>query len=81
MACCPECYQEYMEQVEKARSEGKIIRQISERTDMSEDEVQSYLSTTSLIDATAQTRRELSDEIAQHPDWSFAQIVDWINKE
>lgn len=81
VACCPECYEAYMEQVADARGQNKFIDRLPARTDMSADDVLYLVTEASTEDVVRDTVDELSDELIKYEGLSFGQIVDHINMD
>lgn len=81
VACCEECYEEYMRQVVAAREHNEPVDLFPERTDMSQDEVRFLVLDTSYEDVVQATKEELAEEIEESPWLGFGQIVDRINEQ
>ena len=81
VACCEECYEEYMRQVAEARAHNQPVDLFPERTDMSQDDVRSLVMDTSYEDVVQATKEELAEEIEESPGLSLGQIVDRINEQ
>lgn len=81
VACCEECYDEYMKQVAEAREHNEPVNLFPERTDMSQDEVRSLVMDAYYDDVVKATKEELSDEMEEAPGLGFGQIVDRINEQ
>lgn len=84
VACCEECFEAYIRQVREARGEIQNIPEsdlLPERTDMSVEEVRKIVKEESFEDAFEQTKAELSDVFAEHPDYGIADAVDAVNRE
>lgn len=81
VACCEECYQEYLKQVAEARANNQPPDLLPERTDMTKDEVYTLVTEADLEDVVRETEEELAEELAESPELGFGQIVDRINEQ
>ncbi len=81
VACCDECYEEYLQQLKEARAHKQPVDLFPERTDMSKDEVQALVLDTPFEDVIQETNAELAEELAEDPDLSYGQIVNQINEK
>lgn len=81
VACCEECYEEYLRQVKEAREHNEPVDLFPERTDMSVDEVYSLVMDADPDEVVRETEEELADEIEEFPWLGFGQIVDRINEQ
>ena len=81
VACCPECYDAYMEQVAAAR--GKLPQEalLPERTDMTPSEVMELIHDLPTEQVLEETKAELEEEMSMYPDLGIGEIVDLINEE
>jgi hypothetical protein len=80
VACSFECYQAYVDQVIEARSKGKEISTMPERTDMTEPELQELMETPVEI-VKEETAKELSEFADIDGEVNFTEAVEAINKE
>ena len=80
VACSIECHEAYMNQVAEARSKGKSVNLLPERTDMTQDEVKELINTPSeeVIEATKEELADYASELGTH---GFVGTVDIINNE
>lgn len=78
MACCIECYDEYMKQIVEARSKNKKIDTSPNRTDKTKDEVQKLMNKP-LDEVLKETKEELKDYIKD--DVSISKAIEQINTE
>lgn len=81
VACCDECFEEYIRQVNEARAHKDPVDLLPERTDMSQDEVYDLVMKADHETVVRETKEELSEELAESPELGFGQIVDQINEE
>ena len=81
VACCEECYQAYMEQVEAARSHGDAVDTLPERIDLTKTEVEQLVSSDNMGELLTQTQAELADVFEENPHYSIADAVDEVNRE
>lgn len=78
VACCPECYQEYMKQLMFARTNGKKIDTTPERTDMTKEQVIELINTP--LDVVEQeTKEELKDYADENGNIDYEKVVIEIN--
>ena len=80
VACSLECYAEYVNQVEIARARNKIVNILPERTDMTVEEVQELINT-STEEAIEATREELKDYADDLMTLGLSGTIDKINDE
>jgi len=82
VACSPECYAEYEKQVIEARSKGKQLNLMPERTDMSADEFSDFMQKPH-EEIMEITKSELKDHgfTGEEDGISAAEAVDAINDE
>ena len=78
MACCPECYDEYIKQVLEARSKNQKVNLLPQRTDKTEEEVVEIMNTPEEV-VLEETKSELSEYLNDNN--SIADAIDTINKE
>lgn len=78
MACCPECYEEYIKQVVEARAKKKKVDLLPKRTDMTEQEVRDLIESP-LEEVLENTKQELSEYLTDGRD--IAEAVEDINRE
>lgn len=81
VACCPECYDEYMKQVAEARKASVEPDIFPERLDMSHEDVVELVTSADTDVIVEETKAELADEIEDNPTLGFGNIVDKINEE
>lgn len=80
VACSYECYEEYVNQVIEARSKGKNISTIPERTDMTESEVNDLMNTP-VEKVLEDTKEQLKDYIDIDNNINIEEAVESINIE
>ena len=80
VACCPECFEAYLQQVNKARSQNKPVDLLPERTDMSREEVAELMGKP-LKEVIIETHEELADYAGDLETVGFSGVVDKINEE
>lgn len=80
MACCKEHYNLYIEEVLAARSEGKNVDTLPDRTDMSKVEVKK-LKKRPLSQIKEETEKELKDYADENGNIDINETVDKINTE
>jgi len=80
MACCIECYDEYMMQVAQARSQNKPVDLYPERTDKTHKEVIDSIENTTIEEAKNKTMEELSDYKEDIKTIGLNKTIDKINK-
>ena len=80
VACSVECHEAYMNQVAEARSKGKSVNLLPERTDMTQEEVKGLINAPSeeVIEATKEELADYAGELMSH---GFAGTVEIINNE
>ena len=80
VACCPECFDAYMQQVSDARAANRKVSMLPERTDMTEEQVKELIATPidAVIDATKEELREYSDDLESI---ELGETIDKINEE
>lgn len=78
MACCIECYDEYMKQIVEARAANKKVNLLPERTDMTQEEVQELLEQP-IEEVLEQTKEELKDYLDEGN--TVAEAIEQINDE
>ena len=80
VACCPECYEAYTQQVVEARAANKKINLLPERTDMTEEQVKELIAkpTNEVIE---ETKIELSDYANDLAAIGLGETIDKINDE
>ena len=78
MACCPECYDEYIKQVLEARSKKQEVNLLPQRTDKTEEEVVVIMNTPEEV-VLEETKSELSEYLKD--SGSISEAIDTINKE
>ena len=80
VACSPECYTEYVNQVEIARASNKIVNILPERTDMTVEQVQELINTPTeeVIETTREELRDYADDLMV---LGLNGIIDKINDE
>lgn len=81
IACCDECYEEYLAQVVDARSKKEQIDMLPERIDMSKSEVRSLVAEADTVEVIRETEFELAEELTKAPNKGYALIVEQINEE
>lgn len=81
IACCDECYEEYLAQVAEARQQHQQMDLFPERTDMSKDEVYDLIMTASTEDVIRETEEELAEELSEDPMLGYGLIVCRINEQ
>lgn len=79
VACCPECFDAYMQQVAEARGKLTPEERLPERTDMTAEEVMELIHELPTEQVMEETKAELAEEIAEHPELGIGEIVDLIN--
>ena len=80
IACSPECYDAYVEQVITARAAGKEVNLLPERTDMTEDEVKELMQKPA-DEVAAITREELKDYVDDLAAVGLGGTIDKINED
>lgn len=83
VACCDECFHEYMKQVAQARADGKpftFAEMLPERTDMTASEVMELVMDTATDEVVLETEAELAEELAEEPGVGYGRIVRHINE-
>lgn len=80
VACSFACYQKYMDLVIEERSKGKTIEIKPERTDMTEQEVDTLMEAP-IEEVIEETKEELKDFADIDGNVDFAKAVDEINRE
>lgn len=80
VACCPECFDAYTQQVIEARAEDRKVNLLPERTDMTEEQVRELIAkpVDEVIEATQEELSEYSDDLATI---GLGQTIDKINDE
>jgi len=80
LACCPECFDAYMEQVKEARAANRKVNPLPERTDMTEEQVKELLEKPAdeVIEATKEELSDYSDDLAS---MGLGSTIDKINEE
>lgn len=78
MACCPECYDEYIKQVLEARSKKQKVNSLPQRIDKTEDEIIEIMNTPQEV-VLEQTKEELNEYLKDNN--SIAEAIDTINNE
>ena len=78
VACCPECYDEYIKQVVDARSKNKSVDTLPDRTDMTKQEVQELMERP-VDEVAAEVKNDLKEYIDE--GLSVAEAIDEINNE
>lgn len=78
MACCPECYDEYMKQVLEARSKNQKVNSLPQRIDKTEDEIIEMMNAPQEV-VLEQTKEELNEYLKDNN--SIAEAIDTINNE
>lgn len=84
VACCDECYEEYLVQVTKARESGNPLtfeEKLPERTDMTVEEVFELVMETPTEVVVEETEQELAEELAEEPHHSYGRAVKKINEK
>lgn len=84
VACCDECYEEYLTQVTKARENGTPLtfeEKLPERIDMTAQEVYELVMEADTNDVVAETEKELAEELAEEPSHSYSVAVKKINRK
>lgn len=80
VACSPECYQKYVDMVIEARTKGKEINSLPERTDMTKAEVAEMMALPEEI-VLSQTKEELKDYVSEDGSLNFVEAVEQINAD
>lgn len=80
LACSPECFSAYMEQIKIARSHGDDVNLFPERTDMTHDEVVTLITTTPMSEVKEKTISELLDYDEDIKAHGLGTTIDNINK-
>lgn len=80
MACCIECYDEYILQVKQARSQSKTVDLYPERTDKTHSDVVNFIKNTTIEEAKNKTMEELSDYKEDIKTIGLNKTIDKINK-
>lgn len=78
MACCPECYDEYMKQVLEARSKNQKVNSLPQRIDKTEEEIIEMMNAPQEV-VLEQTKEELNEYLKDNN--SIAEAIDTINNE
>lgn len=78
VACCPECYDEYVKQVLDARSKNTKVDTLPERTDMTKEEVVELMETPVEI-VLEETKEDLSEYIED--GLTVSEAIETINEE
>lgn len=80
MACCREHYDLYIKEVLDARSKGKVIDTLPERTDMTKDDVKK-LRKRPRKQVIEETKEELKDYKQEIEEIGLEAVIDKINDE
>ena len=80
VACCPECFDAYMEQVAEARAANRKVNVLPERTDMTEEQVKELIATPT-DDVIETTKEELSEYYEDMEAIGLGETIDKINDE
>lgn len=78
VACCPECYDEYIKQVIEARSKNEAVNLLPVRTDKTEAEVKELLNKPEKV-VLEETKEELKEYLTDGQ--SIAEAIDAINAD
>lgn len=78
VACCPECYDAYMEHVVEARSKNKKVDLLPNRTDKTKEEVEEILNQP-VEQVLEETKKELAEYLDE--DTSIIEAVEKINED
>ena len=79
VACCFECYDEYMSAVKNARIKNQNIDILPERTDMTREEVVNLVMNTPIEEVKQKTKEDLSDYADDIETLGFSKTMDKIN--
>ena len=80
VACCPECFDAYMEQVAEARAANRKVSILPERTDMTAEQVKELIATPT-DEVIAVTKEELSEYSDDLDTIGLGETIDKINGE
>lgn len=80
MACCPECYEAYLQQVKEARSHHENTDTLPDRTDMTKQEVEALIKSADTGEVFEQTVKELKEIFDAGQATTIDGAVDVVNK-
>lgn len=83
VACCDECFEEYLAQVTEAREKGAPFtfeERLPERTDITGEEVLNLVMETPTEQVVAETEKELAEELDGELNRSYSVAVRKINE-
>ena len=80
VACSKECYDVYVNRVIEARSKGKKVDMMPERTDMTKEEVVELLNMPTEV-ALEKAKEELKDYANEDGSVDFAEAIQAVNAE